>query len=288
MAEPHFLCRRWETTAGSITNMKLVENVDIGPPPDDAVTIAVRAIGLNFADVFSLLGLYSATPQGTFTPGLEVAGTVAALGKQAAKHFKLGQRVYGVTRFGGYTERLHLKMAYVKPIPAGWSFSEAAAFPAQALTAWYGLVELGGLRAGQRVLVHSAAGGTGLWATRFARHLGADVVGTVGTAGKTSKLCALTGLSSFSVVDRSSCGGTAAMQKELSAAAGGKKFDVVFDSLMGDWFAASHGQLAPMGRHIVLGTGSMTPPGSRPNWLALAWRWLQEPLRKTRFASCRS
>ena len=176
----------YELTAGSLSNFHLV---DRPPPPPAAgeVTVAVRAIGLNFADVFAIWGLYSATPKGTFTPGLEYAGEITAVGDQV-RDFEVGQSVMGVTRFGAYTTALTTDRRYVRPLPPGWSMAEGAGYLVQALTAYYGLVKLGQVQSGQTVLIHSAAGGVGTFAGRIARQLGAYTIGTIGGPAKTDYL----------------------------------------------------------------------------------------------------
>ena len=105
----------------------------------------------NFADVFACLGLYSATPKGSFVPGLEFAGVIEAMGPPAARDdsaampagiLRSGTRVVGLTRFGGYATALNADARFLRPLRDGWSFEQGAAFPVQALTAWYGLVRL--------------------------------------------------------------------------------------------------------------------------------------------------
>ncbi|MEO0733034.1 MAG: alcohol dehydrogenase catalytic domain-containing protein, partial [Bacteroidota bacterium] len=174
--------RAYQLKAGSLANLKLVE-APLPPPAPGEVTVAVGAIGLNFADVFAIWGLYGATPPGVFTPGLEYAGTITAVGADVDA-VTVGQRVMGVTRFGGYTTALNIDHRYVLPLPATWTLAEGAAYLVQALTAYYGLVRLGDLQAGQTVLIHSAAGGVGTFAGRIARQLGAHTIGTVGSAAK--------------------------------------------------------------------------------------------------------
>ena len=117
----------------------------LAPPGPGEARIAIRAVVLNFADVFACLGLYSATPAGSCVPGLEAAGVVEALGPPVAGRPTpaVGDRVIVLTRFGGYATALNVDTRYLAPVPGGWSFEAAAAFPVQALTAWYGLVRLG-------------------------------------------------------------------------------------------------------------------------------------------------
>lgn len=297
--------------AGNIGRLTL-KQLDMPAVGDNDVLIGVRAIGLNFADVFSVLSLYSATPSGDFIPGLEVAGTVLRMGAAVQKQgrFRVGQRVFGFTRFGGYAEAVAVRSEYVRPIPEHYSFADAAALLGQALTAFYGLDQLGDLRRllhvrratggpPVNVLIHSGAGGTGLWAIRLAQLFAAphgdniNIVTTVGSAGKVALLTQPrakggllpTPLPARAVIDRAACGDSssavaAALKAALPAGQqdGDAKYDVVFDSLLGPWFAPTFNtMLRPMARHVVLGAGSMTPAGESPNWLTLGWKWLTRP-----------
>lgn len=284
--------------AGSISNLQL-RNVPSQPPQPHEVSIKVRAIGLNFADVFAILGLYSATPKGEFVPGLEIAGVVTAKGSQVPSSIKIGSRVFGCTKFGGFTERLNLDARYVRKLPEQWSFADGAAFLAQSLTAYFGLVTLGGLRKGQTVLVHSAAGGTGLFALKFAQIFGAFPIGTVSSDDKVAALTTTIEegvgilkqpLPRAAVINRSSCD-SSNLEKVIKESLGNSytheplmkerknlTLDLVFDSLLGDWFAAAWKLLEPMGRHVVLGAASMTPSGNSVNWLTLAWQYLRRPM----------
>jgi NADPH:quinone reductase-like Zn-dependent oxidoreductase len=177
------------------------------------VLVRVSAIGLNFADIFAIFGLYSATPKEPFVPGLEYAGTIAATG--SAVHqlspLRVGDRVMGAIRFGAYTTHVVVDVRYVLPLPDDWTMPEGAAFIVQALTAYYALKHLGGLDDVLRryaasinstnsptraappapaVLIHSAAGGVGLYANRIAKALASAAtsrVRTIGTIGSASK-----------------------------------------------------------------------------------------------------
>ncbi|MFM8487191.1 MAG: alcohol dehydrogenase catalytic domain-containing protein, partial [Bacteroidota bacterium] len=120
----------------------------------------------NFADVFAIWGLYGATPEGSFTPGLEYAGVVERVGSDIS-HLKPGDRVMGVTRFGAYTTHLNIDARYAIPLPQGWNFEQGAAYLVQTLTAYYGMVHLGAMQKNQAVLIHSAAGGVGLQAVQI-------------------------------------------------------------------------------------------------------------------------
>ena len=130
--------------AGNIDHLKLIAE-DLDEPSSEEVTIEVHSIGLNFADIFALTGLYSATPKGSFIPGLEFSGLIIKKGKNVS-HFLEGDKIMGVTRFGAYANYLNINKNYIYPLPKDWSFSEGSAFIAQALTAYYALYTLGGLK----------------------------------------------------------------------------------------------------------------------------------------------
>jgi NADPH:quinone reductase-like Zn-dependent oxidoreductase len=149
--------------------------------------VSTRAIGVNFADIFCLLGLYSAANQvrcsDSFCPGLEYAGLIV---DDPTITFAKGQRVLGFTRFGSYADNVHVPPHLLHPLSDSWSFSQGSAFLVQALTAWHGLVEIGRLPKGENkvVLIHSAAGGVGLWASEVAARRGATVILVVGSEAK--------------------------------------------------------------------------------------------------------
>ncbi len=277
--------QHWTCTAGSLDNLKLTEASTTLPalPQQEAnfALIEVAFVGLNFADMFACLGLYSATPKGLFTPGLEYSGTIRKLSATSTLGFKVGDKVMGITRFGGYTTHIAADLRYVKKLPPKWNLQEGAAFPAQALTAWYGLIELGAAKSGQVALVHSAAGGTGLWALQICRHLGVRVIATVGSARKARELLAMhPWLPPTCVVNRAECTTLDAQRNALRTALDTlcvPSYAIVFDSLLGEWFAPSYEFLGAQGRHIVLGAGSMTPPGASPSWLRLGLQYLKRP-----------
>ena len=132
--------RVWQSRKlGSIDALQLA-TAPIDDAAADACTIAVRAIGLNYADIFSVLGLYSAANEvlaaapasSGFVPGLEFAGVVEDAGPEAP--YKSGDRVFGFTRFGAYADRLTQRAAFLRKIPDGWSFAEAASVMVQGLS----------------------------------------------------------------------------------------------------------------------------------------------------------
>ena len=258
--------------AGSLDRLaKRTESVVPLAPAE--VRVAVKAIGLNFADIFACQGLYSATPKESFIPGLEFAGVVEESGDT---QFVSGDRVVGLTRFGAYASSVDMKAAYLRQIPDGWSFAQAAAYPAQGLTAWYGLVRLGAVQPGHLVLVQSAAGGVGLSALSIIAALGARAIAVVGNQAKRAWLIEHRGLAAEQIVVRDRRTFGADLDRAL-AANGATGFDVVFDAVAGAFFRAAYDRLRPEGRMVVYGAADFMGRGARPNYLRLARQYLSRP-----------
>lgn len=259
------------TRAGSLGNMHLIHEA-LPDPQEHEVCVEIRAIGLNFADIFAMMGLYSATPKGSFVPGLEYAGIVRSVGANVTR-VAVGDKVMGVVRFGAYTTHVVIAEEYVLPLPQEWTFDEGAAFTVQALTAYYALFPLGALREGAAVLIHSAAGGVGIAANRIAKRFGAFTIGSVGTPDKI-ELLQKEGYDHVFVRSGSSY---RASKRDLADALGERPLMLVLDSLGGHALQASYDALAPAGRIVCFGSASMAFQGKRPPYLSLAWKWLQRP-----------
>ena len=257
----------YQLKAGSISNLNLVTDKLDDPHPNE-LSIAVKAIGLNFADLFAIWGLYSATPQGLFTPGLEYAGEVIKVG-EAVPHFKEGDKVMGVTRFGAYTTHLNIDARYVQLLPEGWTFAEGAAYPVQVLTAYYALFNLGDLKENQTVLIHSAAGGVGLWANRIAKLKGAI---TIGSVGRTEKLSLLKKEGYDQGIVRSN-----QFKADLEDALSGRSLDIILECIGGKILKIGYDHLAPQGRMVIYGSARYASPGNRPNYPRLIWQYLTRP-----------
>jgi NADPH:quinone reductase-like Zn-dependent oxidoreductase len=253
--------------AGSIDNLKFVEEA-LEDPSENEVQIEVKAIGLNFADIFAMFGLYGATPEGSFIPGLEYAGIVIKAGKNVDS-VEEGQSVMGVTRFGGYTSHLNISEQYVTPMPSDWSFEEGAAYLVQVLTAYYGLIKLGNIRKGQTVLIHSAAGGVGVWANRIAKHFNAHTIGCVGSSSKLEFLDK-EGYDQGFVRSNN-------FRADLKKALNGRQLNIVMECVGGDILMGSYLAMAPEGRMIVYGSARYAQPGSKPNYLKLLWHYFKRP-----------
>lgn len=252
---------------GSLASLQKVQEQLAVPLPHE-VRVGVKCIGLNYADIFAIMGLYSATPKEPFAPGLEFAGVVEAVGNRV-QQLKRGDAVFGVTRFGAYTTHLNLDEKYLKLLPEGYSFEAAAAFPVQALTAYYALRPLGNLQQGQTVLIHSAAGGVGLLANRIAKKWNAYTIGVVGSESKFAVLQA-EGYDSWLVRNSN-------FPSTLQHALGKRPLHLVLEATGGKYFRWSYEALAPMGRLVAYGSARFTPKSQTPSWPRLAWQYLTRP-----------
>lgn len=260
--------RVWKTPrAGNIRRLSL-ESEAMGTLPDGQVRVEVKAVGLNFADVFALAGLYSATPRGGFVPGLEFSGTITDVAGDVRK-LSPGDRVMGVTRFGGYATHIDQDARYCEPLPQGWSYAEGAAYPVQTLTAWYALKNLGDVRPGHNVLVQSAAGGVGLQALKICRKLGVNVLGTVGNPGK-KEFLRRSGFDQIAVRKR---GWPEAVLSMLN----GRELDLALDAIGGKAQKECYRLLSPAGRLIVFGAAAFAPGKGRPRYAKMLVEFLARP-----------
>lgn len=249
--------------------------IETHPDPEPGageVRLSVRHIGVNYADCVVRMGLYESAKRlvgWPITPGFEVAGVVDAVGA-GVDDLPLGTLAVGVTLFGGYSTALVLPRAQVFPMPEGPDTAHAAGIPAVFLTAWFALRELAHLRSGERVLIHSAAGGVGSAAVQLARQAGAEVTAVVGAAHKSELPRAL---GAAQVIDKST--------EDLWPAAeriSPDGYDVILDANGVATLGESYRHLAPLGRLVVYGFHSMLPrSGGRPNRLKLAWDYLRTP-----------
>lgn len=253
---------------GSINHLKL-ETESLPPPGADEVTVKVQAIGLNFADVFAMQGLYKAAPKENFIPGLEFSGEIIAVGS-SVQEWKKGEKVMGATKFGGYASHINIHYRYVLPLPAGWRVEEGAGFLVQGLTAWYALTELGNLQKGMAVLIHSAAGGVGILANRICKKYDAFTIGTVGSEKKAAFLKKSEAYDAVLVRDEN-------FYQKLMIALDGRPLRLVMDCIGGKILLQGWKALAPMGRLIAYGSASFATHGARPNYLKMLWHYIRRP-----------
>ena len=254
--------------AGSINYLKL-RTETLAPLKPDEVCVAVKAIGLNFADVFAMQGLYSATPQESFVPGLEFSGEIIAVGT-AVNNWQVGDKVMGVTKFGGYASHLNSHYRYVVPLPERWSFAEGAGFLVQGLTAYYALMELGNLQPNTTVLIHSAAGGVGILANRICKKIGAYTIGTVGQVNKIRFLQDEENYDAIILRDRN-------FFKKLKATLRNRPLLLIMECIGGKILQQGWDALAPTGRMVVYGNASFSSHSAKPNYPGLFWKFLRRP-----------
>ena len=259
--------KSYQLKAGSVKNLQLVES-ELAAHASGEITIQVRSIGFNFADIFAIWGLYGATPEGVFIPGLEYSGVVAKIG-DGVTNVKVGDKIMGVTSFGAYTTHLNIDSRYVIPLPAGWNFEEGAAYLVQVLTAYYGLLYLGNLQKGNTVLVHSAAGGVGIWANRIAKKYDAFTIGSIGNESKID-FCKKEGYDQ--VIVRSD-----RFAKNLKTNLEGKELNIIMECIGGKIFKEGFKILAPQGRVIVYGAARYASVGNRHNYFKLFYQFLTRP-----------
>ncbi|KQY96002.1 NADPH:quinone oxidoreductase [Caulobacter sp. Root1455] len=209
------------------------------------VLVRVRAASVNFPDLLMTRGEYQFKPPLPFTPGLDLAGEVAALG-EGVTGWSVGDAVVGGARLGGFAEYTVLDAEALKPKPARLSFAEAAAYGAAYLTAYVALVRRARLEPGEWVLVHGAAGGVGLAAVDLAKALGARVIAA---SASDEKLAAIQRLYTPDAVVNVT-GGFRERVKEIT---GGNGADVIYDPVGGDVFDESVRCIAFDGRLLVIG-----------------------------------
>ena len=224
------------------------EEVEVGAPGPGEVRIRHEAVGLNYIDVYFRTGLYPA-PSLPFTPGMEGAGVVEAVG-EGVDSLAVGDRVaYAAPPVGSYAEERLMPAGKVVKVPAGIDSRQAAAMMLQGMTVEYLLRRTYPVRSGETVLFHAAAGGVGLIACQWAKHLGATVIGTVGSDEKAA-LARAHGCDHPIVYTREN------FTERVGELTGGAGVPVVYDAVGRDTFEGSLDCLAPRGMLVSFGQSS--------------------------------
>jgi NADPH:quinone reductase-like Zn-dependent oxidoreductase len=208
------------------------------------VRIAVKASGINFADLLARSGAYPDAPPTPCVVGYEVAGEIEAVG-DGVEGFTVGDRVMAGTRFGGHAELVTVPTEQTIRLPKRFSFEQGAAFPVNYATAYAGLVIMGGLKPSERVLIHTAAGGVGISATQIAKGIGAEIFGTASA----SKHDALREQGVDHPIDYR----TQDFEAEVRRVTGDEGVDVAFDALGPKSFRKDYRLLREGGRLIMYG-----------------------------------
>jgi len=230
------------------TDVLRYEDVDIGRPGKGEARIRHTAIGLNFLDVYFRSGIYAPPAGLPLTLGNEAAGLVVETG-EGVSEVKEGDRVAYVGPLGAYAEERLIAAGRLVKLPSAISDDQAAAMLVKGMTAEYLLNRTYQVKPGQTVLYHAAAGGVGLLFGQWAKHLGATVIGTAGSAAKV----ALARAHGFDhVVNYNEVDFVSAV-REIT---GGKMCDVVYDSVGKDTFPASLDCLKPRGLFVTFGQSS--------------------------------
>jgi phthioceranic/hydroxyphthioceranic acid synthase len=235
---------------GDLDSLELVTAPRAAPGPGPGeVEVRVEAAGVNFRDVLTAMGLLPSTAHGEDVRdriGFECAGTVTAAGPDAGG-VRVGDRVMAVRMRGGaFGTFVTVPAELTAPLPPGLDAKTAAGLPIAYLTAWYALRDVARLQPGERVLIHSATGGTGQAAIAVAQRLGAEVLAT---AGSEDKRRLLRGMGITHVMDSRSLD----FGEQTRAATGGEGVDVVLNSLSGPAIRAGLEALRPFGRFVELG-----------------------------------
>ena len=248
----------WITKAGAPEVLEVKEAPDPYPRPGE-LRIRVEASGVNFADILGRMGLYPDLPPIPVVVGYEVAGRVDAVGAGVDTGWA-GRDVFAMTRFGGYADVVCVPTNQVFARPKGMSAEQGAAIPVNYFTAWQLVVVMGGLKAGETMLVHSAGGGVGIAATQIAKHLGATVIGTASA----SKHEALRGLGVDHLIDYRS------EDFELRARemTKGRGVELILDAVGGDSFKKGYRLLSPTGRLGMFGISSAAT-GKKPSMVSM-------------------
>jgi NADPH2:quinone reductase len=238
---------------GGIEKM-LYEEMPIPSPGPGQARVKIAAIGLNFIDVYFRTGLYK-TPL-PFTPGMEAAGVVDALGDDV-KDLAAGDRVAYAMNLGAYAEYSVVNAAQLVRIPGGVDYDLAAAVMLQGLTAHYLTHSTFPLRKGETLLIHAAAGGVGLLLTQLAKMIGATVIGTVSTGPK-ARLAQEAGADHVILYEQED------FETEVKRITSGRGVDVVYDSVGQATFNKSLNCLRRRGMLVLFGQSSGPVPPVDP------------------------
>ena len=234
------------------------EEVAVGEPGPGQVRLRHEAVGLNFIDVYHRTGLYP--QQRPFTPGVEGAGVVEAVGN-GVTNVGVGDRVAYAGPLGSYAEERLIDADRLIRLPDAISSVQAGAMMLQGLTAHMLLRQVHAVKAGETILIHAAAGGVGLIVCQWAKALGATVIGTVGSDAK-AELARAHGCDHPILYKEQD------FAAEVDRITQGRKLPVVYDSVGRDTFAKSLDCLAPRGLMVSFGNASGAPDPIAPGVLS--------------------
>lgn len=243
-------------------------SVAVGDLPDPRlgksdVLIGVRAAAVNYPDVLVVQGKYQILPQRPFAPGKDAAGVVLAVGADVTG-FRPGDRVVAQLEYGGYAEFVSVNAASCFRIPDAMSFEDAAAMGLVYQTAYFALMERGGFRQGETVLVTGAAGGVGSAAIQIVKGLGG--IALAGVSGA-EHVDTANQLGADAVIDLAAPDLRESLRDQVRNATAGHGVDVLLDTLGGDVFDAALRAMAWCGRAVVIGFAAGRIPEVKVNYL---------------------
>ena len=220
-------------------------SIESGPTPTpgaEEILIKVHSAGINRADLLQRKGLYPPPPDASPIMGLEVAGTIQAIGKNV-RTWQVGDSVCALTHGGGYAEYAVAPMSQCMPIPNGFSKGEAAALPEALLTNWHNLFQRAGLKPGEKVLIHGGASGMGTMGVMICATLGAEVYTT---AGSNEKCRALEARGATRAINYK----TEDFESVLTEMGLNNRINVILDMIGGDYIQKNLNIAAPEARIV--------------------------------------
>lgn len=256
---------RCHEIADDITTVTLDE-IDLPAPAPGEAQVKIMACAVNFPDILMIQGKYQFAPPLPFAPGGEFAGEVVAVG-DGVTDFKVGDRVSGGNRYGGFAEAINIDAGALRPVPEGVPFEKAASYSTAYLTAYVALKIRGSLQPGETLLVHGATGGVGLAAVDLGKFMGANVIATGGTD---EKLAVVKERGADHIINytlpNGSLGGFREKVKELTD---GNGADVIYDPVGGSVFDESMRCINWNGRILTIGFTSGVWPKAAVNHILI-------------------
>lgn len=247
------------TQYGKDKNNLILKDTELPKLNAGEVMIECEGFGLNYADVMARQGLYKGAPPIPCVLGYDVVGKVTEVADSENNHW-IGKRVVGLTRFGGYAEFAKTKASAIAEIPAHWSIAEATAIATQYCTAYYSSQYVTNLHPGDKVLIHAAAGGVGTALTQIAKAKGCEVFGLTSSNSKFDYL-------KSNGVDHPINLSESSYHEQFMELTGGKKADVIFNSIGGESIKEDFRILSVGGRLVNYGAASIS--GKKPNLFTL-------------------
>lgn len=220
------------------------QELPVPSPGEGEVLVRVAFAGVNRPDVVQRLGHYPPPPGASPIPGLEISGTVVALG-EGVDDVEEGDRVCALVSGGGYAQFCIARAAHCLPVPANLPLDEAAALPETLFTVWHNVFERGYAREGETLLVHGGTSGIGTMAIMLGKQFGLTVIVTCGSPEKCASALEIGADHAIDYKATDFVG-------EVARLTGGKGVNLVLDMVSGDYVARNLKCLAPDGRHVTI------------------------------------